>query len=463
MADNLHFQPIDIQHRDVIQPFLLNDSQTCDRTFTNLFCWQDYYHTLWAEVPGWLVIRACINGERRAAYIVLPQNETPDYDEIIPLLENDAAKQGIPLTLMGLSDLECDLLQRNYPGTFLFDRNRDFADYVYRAEDLRTLKGRKYAQKRNHVNKFKSLYSYYYEPITSNNINDCLRLESSWVDRHHDDESALAEYTTIQRALQHYDELELYGGALYVDNQTVAYTYGSFLNETMFCTHVEKADIHYEGVYQMINYLFAQHLPDHYTFINREEDMGIPGLRKSKLSYEPVRLAYKTTALKMTSTMRDIVHLWQTCFGESDLSVYTFLSRYYFEHCAITEKIDGHVVSMAFMIPCETEFGTGAYLYGIATLPEYQRQGISSRLIQRLLEKCKESGAVFSFLIPANEELVDFYDHFGYKPTRTKVKFLCDMDLGTGNPEDDLILALPIDTSFDINTLTETLECTPIL
>ena len=406
MVQSLHFQPVEIQHRSILQPYLVKHSRTCDRTFVTLFCWQRYYRTTWAETEGWAVIRAFINGERRVAYIALSQKEVPQYDEIIPVLEADAAQMGLSLSLMGLTDTECDILQHQLPNTFVFDRNRDFADYIYKTEDLRTLKGRKFAQKRNHVNKFKSLYDFEYKPITQKNIDDCLKLEEDWIVAHTDDESALAEQAVIQQTLRHFDELELIGGSLYVDNQLIAFTYGSAINENIFCTHVEKADLRYEGVYQMINQQFALHLPDRYTFINREEDMGIAGLRKAKMSYEPVEMAYKTIALKLTDEMRDIVNIWGKCFGDKDLSVYTFLARYHFGHCAMTEKINGHIIAMAFMIPCRTEFGLGAYLYGVATLPEYQHKGISTRLVCKLLEHCKESGAAFSFLIPGNPEVV---------------------------------------------------------
>ena len=201
MTKPLHFQPVEIAHRNILQPYLVKSSRTCDRTFTNLFCWQHHFRTTWAETGGWLIVRAHINGERRAAYIVLPQEETPRYEEIIPVVEADAATLGLPLSLMGLTDAECDLLRQQCPDTFLFDRNRDFADYVYAAEDLRTLKGRKFAQKRNHVNKFKSLYDFEYKTITQENIADCLQLEEAWMTEHADDESAVAERTVIRQAL----------------------------------------------------------------------------------------------------------------------------------------------------------------------------------------------------------------------------------------------------------------------
>lgn len=444
-------------------PFLLKNSQTCDRVFANLFCWQHYYQTRWAETDGWLVVRAYINGERRAAYLIFSQEEKPDYSTIIPLLEEDAARLEVPMTLMGMSKGECDELQRQYPDAFLFDDNRDFADYVYLAEDLRTLKGRKYAQKRNHVNKFKSLYSYRFETITEANIADCLELEEEWMSSHAGDESAVAENVTIKAAFRHYAELELLGGVLYVEDRPIAFTYGSALNRDTFCTHVEKGDIRYEGVYQMINFLFAQHLPENYVYVNREEDMGLPGLRKSKMSYEPLRLQFKTTALELTSDMRDIINIWEQCFGETDLSVYTFLSRYYFERCTFLERADGHAVSMVFMIPCQTEFGLGAYMYGIATLPSYQRRGFAGKLIRRALDECREKGAVFSFLIPAEPDLVDFYRQFGYEPAQTQVVYRCDMDLGSGDKEKDRIIVLPLDESFSTEALPSVMECVPML
>ena len=463
MHTELQFHPVEVRHRDILQPYLMKSSRTCDRTFANIYCWQHLFRTQWTEANGFLVIRAFINGERRAAYILVSQEDTPTYKNIIPAVETDAAKLDQPLTLMGLSDTECEILRLQFPGQFLFDQNRDFADYIYNIEDLKTLKGRKYAQKRNHVNKFKSLYNYHYKPITKENIADCLQLEETWISQHSEDESAQSEFHTIQNAFQHFEELNLFGGTLYVDGKLVAFTYGSAISKDIFCTHVEKADIQYEGAYQMINYLFAQHLPEPYKFVNREEDMGLVGLRKSKTSYHPTMLAYKSIALMLNDEMQSIIHVWEKCFGEADKSIYTFLSRYYFNHCTALEKVAGQVVSMVFMIPCQTPFGLAAYLYGISTLPEYQRQGISSRLIRQMLEKCRQEGAVFSFLIPEDDGLKNYYTRFGYLRTQTNAVFVSDMDLGTGNTKKDRIMVLPLDDTFQIENLSKTLECRPML
>ena len=118
---------------------------------------------------------------------------------------------------------------------------------------------------------------------------------------------------------------------------------------------------------------------------------------------------------------------------------------------------------MVFMIPCQTQFGLAAYLYGIATLPKYQQQGISSRLIRQMLEKCRQNGAAFTFLIPADEGLKDYYAKLGYQNTQTNAVFESDMDLGTGDTKKDRIMILPFDNTFRIENLTETLECRPML
>lgn len=459
----LNFKSVRIQDKKTIDSYLKVGSQTCDRAFANLFCWQHFYKTQWAEYENWLVIRAYINGERRAAYIPVSKNESPHYEQIIPALLEEAKQNKQNLTLMGLDDKEIEILKNCCSNDFIFDKNRDFADYVYKSEDLRTLKGRKYAQKRNHVNKFKLLYDFRYEPISKNNIPDCLKLEENWLQQHRSDNSTYAEYDVIKSAFDNYDELDLTGGALYVGDNLVAFTYGSALNGEMFCTHVEKGDISYEGVYQMINYLFAQHLPDNYVYINREEDMGLKGLRKSKMSYEPERLNYKNTALVVTPDMRDIICVWKKCFGEEDTYIYPFLSRYYFEHCSFVKRINGKIVAMLFMVPCATEIGKAAYVYGVATLPECRNQGFSTELMRQFIEHCRKKRFDFAFLIAENEALTDFYARFGYVKTSMQVNFDSDMNLGTGIAENDTALVLPLQEDFNISELPEQVSCKPLL
>ena len=162
-------------------------------------------------------------------------------------------------------------LEKAFPDRFNFVSDRDYADYIYLRSDLSTLKGKKFQSKRNHLNKFRSNYpNYTYKPLTSDLIPACLELE-----------------TSMTAALQHLEQLDVIGGVLYVEDEIVAFTFGAPINQTTFDTCVEKANTAVEGAYAMINYEFANHIPSQYIYINREEDLGLEGLRKAKLSYQP--------------------------------------------------------------------------------------------------------------------------------------------------------------------------------
>jgi hypothetical protein len=132
-------------------------------------------------------------------------------------------------------------------------------------------------------------------------IPEGLELENKWIQANHTLKNADAlkyENRSMVFALNHFDALELLGGAIKIDNEIVAFTYGSPVNQYTFAVHVEKADTRFDGIFSVINREFVARIPEQYTYINREEDLGIPGLRKSKLSYQPTILLEKNTALK---------------------------------------------------------------------------------------------------------------------------------------------------------------------
>ena len=168
-------------------------------------------------------------------------------------------------------------------------------------EDLQTLKGKKWQAKRNHINKFKKQYEYTYIPITPEIVPQCMELERRWVRANENGENTdelSNEHRSMTFAMHHFKELGLLGGAIMVGGEIVAFTYGSPINYQTFGVHVEKADTNYEGIFSLINQEFALHIPEQYVYINREEDLGIPGLRQSKLSYNPVILLEKNGAIK---------------------------------------------------------------------------------------------------------------------------------------------------------------------
>lgn len=312
----LTFKPIGIEDKAIITSFTLNSNlMNCDYAFANMCSWRFLYDSMYTLADGFLFIRFYVedNGRKHFAYMfpVGNGNDTSgsssksssnsDIRHAISLLEKDAETMGFPLLFLGVTPDAKKQLDTLFPGHFTYISERDYYDYVYLREDLLTLKGKKYQAKRNHINKFKNRYDYHYRPITPELVPQCMDVERIWRkanENENDKEDLSHEQRSMVFAMQHFQELGLLGGAIVVDEKIVAFTYGSPINNHTFGTHVEKADVHYEGIFSIINQEFAAHIPEQYIYINREEDLGIPGLRQSKLSYQPTILLEKSAAIK---------------------------------------------------------------------------------------------------------------------------------------------------------------------
>ncbi len=453
------FKEIRIDDKPDFEQYILSKSRICDRTFANLFCWQQHYGLQWAIVEDRLVVRCHIYGERHIGYMILPDIMTPKMPALLSTLEEDNMYQGV--TLINLAEEETLHLQNILPGKYVFDHNRDFDDYLYLTENFKEYRGKKLAAKRNHVNKFQSLYQWTYAPLTPDKFEDCMRVETEWRRNHSNDTSQLdAELQVIQRAFNHFEALELIGGTLYVDGKLAAFSYGSALDSETFCTHIEKADIRYEGVFPMMAQQLVLHLPEQFIYLDREEDMGLPGLRKSKESFHPLRLEPKYNAIETSASHQEIIHVWQECFGDDVSFIQTFLSRYYFSDSVFTHEEDGHIVGICFIVLCDTEIGTIGYLYAIGTLPAYRGKGIANKLVREAIAKCRKQQLAAVALIPADEGLKQYYRRFGFGEQLCTLHFVKDFDLGTGNPENDKAIFIPLQKDV---VIPETLNCAALM
>src|SRR5574344_30907 len=452
------FKKITIDDADFLRKYINNQHFNCDWAIANIICWQDFYHVEWCFLLDHIIIRLHVNGGNAIGYMLHPVADTPQLTLIIDLLTQDAAAYGQPLRLLSLSKDECNMINHCARDPFFFDNNRDYEDYIYLSENLKTLRGSQYAAKRNHVNQFSSHYSYSYQPLRPNQLDECLRLEKMWLTKHFAHETKMtAEQKAIQYAFQHFDELNLIGGSLYVGDQLIAFTYGSEINEQTFGVHIEKADTEYKGVYSVINHLFVNHLPEKYVYINREDDMGLEGLRKSKLSYYPYLMEPKYTALKSDAMMHAIINIWTQCFEDESDYVTTFLVRYYIPEIAILRKVNHIVAAMMFMIPCDSELGKVFYIFGVATLPDFRHQGVATSMLNEAILTCKEQNVTYLFLIPGHASLKTFYANFGFEDVNLPVEFMVDFDFGTGNPEKNKAMILRLkDSSIP---LPDTLHC----
>lgn len=305
-----------------------------------------------------------------------------------------------------------------YPGQFLIEENRDYEDYIYDREKLATLSGRKMHNKRNHIARFKDAGEWSYEPLTDNNLEECKALCRRWIFSREDkwnDDMAI-ELKVLDAAFKMKDDLGLIGGVLRQKGQVVAFCMGEAINPDVFVVHFEKALPEYQGAYPMINQQFVKHACGSYKYINREDDAGDPGLRRAKLSYYPEILLKKYDA-KMSSVVfadrrryeQDMIHIWQTCFGDDEDFIQSFLDHHTADECMLLYFTDNKPVAMASFLPIRIHQAEntieGRYVYAVATLPEYRGRGYAAEILKTAKEIWQEP----LLLSPAEDSLYTYY------------------------------------------------------
>lgn len=288
----IEFKKLDAANKAAYDEYLMNCGQRgCEYNFSNLYLWGRQRA---AFVGDSLVFFSQFNQRSVYLFPVCRGSVKETIDAII----HDAHTRGIPCRLTSLTHDDCDLLESLYPDRFRFHHDRNGFDYLYNIEDLAALKGKKFQKKRNHLNKFRQLHpDYRLEPITDENTPLVQELLDRWYKtRLAADPSAdfYMEQIAISKALRHRKELDMEGLVLMDGEEILAMTLGSHLAENTFDVQFEKAID--ESAYVAMCSGFADHLMKaypHLQFLNREDDLGIEGLRKSKLAYNPVALIEK--------------------------------------------------------------------------------------------------------------------------------------------------------------------------
>lgn len=275
--------------------FLATQHEISDFNFTNLFMWRKPYNVKYAIVDGFL----CISAQYKATppFCFFPLG-SGDIKAVLQKLINHFQELGYPLMLRSLTPLLKQQLQSLMPGAFSIHASVDTYDYIYKSSDLISLEGKKLHAKRNHINRFIANNTFSYHAFTSELAKQCIKTANEWcAKRDCEDSASLAEEKdAIIEALSNFKSLKYKGGLIKVSDKIIAFTYGEKLTDNMAVIHVEKADPDIQGSYAMINQQFCEHEWQSVEFINREEDMGIQGLRKAKLSYNPIRMSEKYSA-----------------------------------------------------------------------------------------------------------------------------------------------------------------------
>ncbi len=282
---------------------------TSEFTFTNLFMWRNFYGFRFMEWNEHLLLfssnifeakKIPASGNKNALYFFPPVGPNPA-EIMVSLFENlkEIEFHRVPERVSEkirnhnkYSSLNIDILE-----------DRDNWDYVYEVENLKNLPGNRYRQNRRWLNKFLENYNYDFKILTEKEVELVKTLQLEWciLRQCEDDAELKEEEQAIYDALDNFEALGFRGAVICVDDKCAAYTFGEMLNPETIVIHVEKAHMDYEGAYQAIGNLFLKNDFENVIFVNREQDLGVLGLRRAKESYKPIRMEIKSIVYRKTS------------------------------------------------------------------------------------------------------------------------------------------------------------------
>lgn len=284
----IEFQRFLISQKDAYEKVLFScPGRSCEYAFANKYLWGRQEAAFFTDCIAFF---SHFNGKSVYPYPI----GTGDRRGVLEAVLQDARERGIPCRIACMNKGEVEELERWFPGKFLIRTDRDGFDYVYAIDDLAELKGRKFQKKRNHVNRFRAEHpEYICVPLSAGNLVQARQMVENWYRQRiaEDPHGAyLLEQVAMDRAFRHFSGLGMEGIMLQDGGEILALTMGSRLSRDTMDVHFEKAREDVDGAYAAVNWEFARYLREKYpdiAFLNREDDMGLEGLRKAKLSYQP--------------------------------------------------------------------------------------------------------------------------------------------------------------------------------
>ena len=293
----IDFKRISPEDKQTYEKFFPDDNiRGCEFSFANLYLWG---RQSFAVLDGQVVLFSQFNRKSVYPFPVGKGDKKAALDAVIA----DSRERGIPCRITGLDAAAKEIICALYPDMFRFHCDEGSFDYVYDINDLAELKGKKYHGKKNHFNRFRQDYPHYtVEPISESNISDVRLMVEEWY-RKKLEENPHGDYymeqVALDKAFKSFRELAMDGLVLRNEGQILAMTLGSLLSEDTFDVQFEKARADVNGAYAAINCEFARYIRSKYPnvkFLDREEDMGLEGLRRAKQSYRPHHMVEKCWA-----------------------------------------------------------------------------------------------------------------------------------------------------------------------
>lgn len=276
------WKKIELSDREVFEKYGKNKEGIAMFSFASMFFWRDFYQTSYMIVNDNVVVKGV--SEEKKEIIYFPRGVEGSIKEILDVVKSNSEKMPMvmPITEEIANKIKEDCINAKVE---LIDGK---CEYVYNQSDLANLAGKKYHSKRNHISKFDKKYDSEYINITEENIallRECAEYMFNLIEN-----SPVDEFKAIMSAIDNFTELKLRACVIVSDGKFVAYSIGSSINQDCADIHFEKADRSFDGSYAKVNNSFAKYGFADKKFLNREEDLGIEGLRKAKLSYYPCKL-----------------------------------------------------------------------------------------------------------------------------------------------------------------------------
>lgn len=442
---HLQFKKITVEEIPRMLPYYnMRRNNTCDSVFLESFLWKDFYnvrYAIWEDRALLWLMEA--NGKCFSAMPLCREEDLPEAFHAIETYFNEVL--GFPLVINLADEYAVKYLDLP-PENYLVREQEDSRDYLYLGESMRKLSGRKLHKKKNRLNAFLRQYEgrFEYRKLTCAEKDDMWRFLDKWRLQKGDDVEEHLDYEVqgIHDILRNCSRLDIRMGGIYVDQRLEAFSLGSYNPiEDMAVIHIEKANPEINGLYQAINQLFLINEFPNVKWVNREDDMGLEGLRKAKMSYNPADFARKYLVEQLTKNKKsyrwteqientaaansveylcdneksETIPLWKACFPE-DTDRYL---DYYYHEKTLDNKIlaireEGRILSMLHRNPYKLRLGDitwdSDYIVAVATDKAHRGRGYMREILTKALKDMHQEGIPFTFLMPASEAIYTPFD-----------------------------------------------------
>ena len=435
----IDFQKIELKDKETYNKYLYQStSRGCEYSFSNLFMWGQQSIS---ETHNHIALYSLYD-ER--CFYPFPIGSC-DKKAILDAILADAKERGICPCLSGLNEEAKQILETLYPQQFYFHADRSSYDYVYDINDLADLKGRKLHRKRNHLKHFrKSHPDYVVKPITPENMDKMRAFVDEWYKlklENNPDGDYHNEQAALEKVFTYYQDLDMEGLVLEEHGEILGFTMASPMSPDTYDVHFEKARGDIDGAYTTINSEFANYIRSkypHIKYLDREEDMGIPGLRKAKMSYFPHHLVkkYKAYPLRLNYAFEEpseelhpeLRTLWKEAFGDNDVFLDSFYSTAFDTTRCRVAMVEGELAAVLYWFDVTVDNQHMAYIYAVATAKKFRGNGACHVLLANTHEHLKSLGYSGVILVPGNDTLVHLYEGCEYELCTKRSRIECSAE-----------------------------------